>query len=186
MSTASNSWLHNERKTRPLILVLSFVIPAVVVALRYIPRPEISDAMMANVYLLPRLNALLNGSAFFLLIAALLAIRRKNVLLHKRLTTAALLLSILFLVSYVLFHLLAPETSFGGEGFAKGSYYFILITHVMLSAVIVPFALFAYSHGLAGRYDRHRRLVRYTFPMWLYVTFTGPVVYLMISPYYPF
>lgn len=186
MTAASSTWLHNEKKTKPLIIFVSILIPAVVIALRYIPRPELSDATMEQIYLLPKMNALLNGSAFLLLIAALVAIKAKRIEMHKRLTTSALLLSVLFLVSYVAFHLLAEETSYGGVGFLKGVYYFVLLTHVLLSAVIVPFALFAYSHGLSGRIDRHRKMVRYTFPMWLYVTFTGPLVYVMISPYYPF
>lgn len=179
-------WIKNERLTRRIILVVSLVIPVVVTALRYIPQPELSEATKAALYKLPLLNALLNGTAFLLLVAALLAIKRKNVGLHQRFTTGAMLLSALFLVSYVVFHYTSPETSYGGEGSMKTIYYLVLISHVLLSAVIVPLALLAWTHGYSKRIEKHRRIVKMAYPMWLYVTLTGVLVYLMIEPYYPY
>lgn len=179
-------WIKNEALTNRLILALSLVIPVAVAALRYIPQPDLSLSTQESLYALPLLNACLNGSAFFLLIAALLAIKRKNIAMHKRFTTFAVLLSALFLVSYVIFHYTTPPTAYGGEGLLRPIYYFILITHILLSAVIVPLALLAYAHGFSGRYAQHRKIVKWAYPLWLYVTSTGVIVYLMISPYYPF
>lgn len=180
------NWIKNEALTNKVILIISLIIPVAVASLRYIPQPELSTSTQASLYTLPLLNATLNGSAFFLLLAALMAIKRKNINLHKRLTTLAVLLSALFLVSYVIFHFTTPPTAYEGEGFIRPLYYFILVTHIVLSAVIVPLALLAYTHGYAGRYDKHRKIVKWAYPLWLYVTSTGVIVYLMISPFYPY
>jgi putative membrane protein len=96
----------------------------------------------------------------------------------------AIVLSILFLVSYIAHHLLAGDTKFGGEGLMKGVYYFILLTHIPLAAIILPFILFTAYRGLTGEYVSHRKLSRYTWPLWLYVSITGVLVYVFISPYY--
>ena len=90
----------------------------------------------------------------------------------------------LFLVSYILFHGFLPETAYGGEGNVKIVYYIILFSHILLSAIIVPLALTAYAHGLAGRIEQHRKIVKFAFPIWLYVTITGVIVYIMIQPFY--
>jgi putative membrane protein len=115
-----------------------------------------------------------------------MAIRQGKVARHKALNTAALALSALFLVSYVAFHLLTESTKFGGEGAIRMVYFAILISHILLSAIIVPLALFSYARGLAGDIERHRRIAKITMPMWLYVTATGVIVFWMISPYYPY
>jgi putative membrane protein len=119
-----------------------------------------------------------------LLLWALLAIRQKNYVQHKRLMLFAMLLSILFLVSYIAHHLFAGETKFGGEGTMKTIYYIILATHIPLAAVILPFILFTAYRALVGEYDKHKKLARYTWPLWLYVSITGVLVYVFISPYY--
>ena len=151
-----------------------------------VPAAEgLSEADLERVYLLPRLNALLNGTAFCCLALSLASIRKGNVARHKQLNTAALGLSALFLISYVAFHLLTESTRYGGEGPVRTLYFVILISHILLSVAIVPLALFSYARGLAGDVARHRRIARITMPMWLYVTATGVIVYLMISPYYP-
>lgn len=178
--------VQNQKKTRNLIIVVSFVIPVVVTALRYIPTPDFSEATQHQLYYLPFFNAVLNGTAFLLLIGALWAIKNKKVALHRRLTTSAVALSALFLVSYVIFHWTCSETPYGGEGSLKTFYYIILITHILLSAVIVPLVLFAFTHALAGRFEKHKRVVKYAYPMWIYVTFTGVLVYWMIQPFYPY
>ena len=177
----------NPTAVRRFVWTVSIAIPLVVVALFLIPPAEgLSDATLRKVYWLPRLNALLNASAFTCLFVSLRSIRRGQVARHKALNTAALALSALFLVSYVTFHLLTESTKFGGEGAIRTVYFIILVSHILLSAAIVPLALFSYARGLMGDIQRHRRIARITMPMWLYVTATGVIVYLMISPYYPF
>ena len=177
----------NPTAVRRFVWTVSIAIPLVVVALFLIPPAEgLSDETLRKVYWLPRLNALLNASAFTCLFVSLRSIRRGQVARHKALNTAALALSALFLVSYVTFHLLAESTKFGGEGAIRTVYFIILVSHILLSAAIVPLALFSYARGLMGDIQRHRRIARITMPMWLYVTATGVIVYLMISPYYPF
>lgn len=177
----------NPTAVRRFVWTVSIAIPLVVVALFLIPPAEgLSDETLRKVYWLPRLNALLNASAFTCLFVSLRSIRRGQVARHKALNTAALALSALFLVSYVTFHLLTESTKFGGEGAIRTVYFIILVSHILLSAAIVPLALFSYARGLMGDIQRHRRIARITMPMWLYVTATGVIVYLMISPYYPF
>ncbi len=177
----------NPVAVRRFVWTVSIAIPLVVVALFLIPPAEgLSQDILRQVYWLPRLNAALNGSAFVCLLVSFLSIRKGNIARHKSLNTAALALSALFLVSYVTFHLLTESTKFGGEGPIRAVYFVILISHILLSAAIVPLALFSYARGLLGDVARHRRIARITMPMWLYVTATGVIVYLMISPYYPF
>jgi putative membrane protein len=137
-----------------------------------------------EVYYLPMLNAFINGSTFFVLLFALRAIKNKNIQLHQRLMTTALGLSVLFLLSYVTYHALTESTPYGGEGMMKGIYLVILLTHIVLSAAVVPLVLVTFSRALSQKFDKHKRIARITLPIWLYVTFTGVVVYLMISPYY--
>ena len=181
------STIANPTAVRRFVWTVSIAIPLVVVALFLIPPAEgLSDETLRKVYWLPRLNALLNASAFTCLFVSLRSIRRGQVARHKALNTAALALSALFLVSYVTFHLLTESTKFGGEGAIRTVYFIILVSHILLSAAIVPLALFSYARGLMGDIQRHRRIARITMPMWLYVTATGVIVYLMISPYYPF
>jgi putative membrane protein len=177
----------NPRAVQRFVWTLSIAVPLIVTGLYLIPPAEgLSEETLRQVFWLPRLNALLNGTAFCCLTASLLAIRRGNVARHKALNTAALTLSALFLVSYVAFHLLTESTKFGGEGAIRTVYFAILISHILFSAVIVPLALFSYARGLAGDIERHRRIAKITMPMWLYVTATGVVVFWMISPYYPY
>jgi putative membrane protein len=155
-----------------------------VVLLGVLPGLEMSDEMKEAMYLLPKLNAFINGTAFVVLIAAFIAIKNKNVALHKKLTTTAMFLSILFLLSYITFHFTTESTHYCGEGAMKYLYFFILITHILLSAIIVPLVLFTYARGHMMQVEKHRRIAKITWPLWLYVTATGVIVYLMISPCY--
>ena len=152
------------------------------------------------VYGLPKLNAILNGTCSFLLLLSLYFIRKKNIAMHKRINITAFVLSSLFLISYVTFHYFAKETRYGdidhndivdtAELTAAGNfrmiYFIILISHIVLAAVVLPLVLLSFYRGLKMQVDKHRKLVRWSFPIWLYVTITGVVVYLMISPYYNF
>lgn len=166
---------------KTLIIVLSIVVPVLVAILYLLPKNfEVGE----EVFYLPMLNAFLNGSTFFILIFALRAIKKRKIQLHQKLMTTALILSILFLLSYVTYHALTESTSFGGEGIVKGIYFFILLTHIVLSAAVVPLVLVTFSRALSQKFDKHKKIARITLPIWLYVTFTGVVVYLMISPYY--
>jgi putative membrane protein len=172
----------NDKQAKTLIWIFSFVIFAVVVSLGRMPKLEVDLGF--DIHIFAAINAAVNAMVAVLLVAAYIAVRKKRYAQHKKLMLAAIYLSVLFLLSYIAHHLLGGETKFGGEGSIRYFYYFILITHIILAALILPFILFTAYHGLTGEYEKHKKLSRYTWPLWLYVTITGPVVYLMISPYY--
>lgn len=138
------------------------------------------------VFFLPKLNAIINGTCSVLLLVSLYQIKGGNIQTHKILNITTFILSSLFLVSYIIFHATGIRTSYGGEGIVKYIYYFILITHIILAAVVLPVVLLSFYSGLKMNVPRHRKLVRWSFPIWLYVTITGVIVYLMIAPYYTF
>ena len=133
---------------------------------------------------LPALNAMLNGTAAVFLVAGYLLIRRGRRTLHKRCMLGALTTSALFLTSYVIYHANAGSRPFGGEGWVRGAYFAILITHVVLAAAILPLALVTTARALRSEYDRHVRIARWTLPIWLYVSVTGVVIYLMLYQLY--
>jgi putative membrane protein len=169
----------NEQKVqsfRKLIVALSIIIP-LAVALLFGIRIDGVDLSF-----LPPIYATINGITAVVLISALLAIKAKNIKLHQRLIQFALVLSLLFLVAYVAYHMTSDSTPYGGQ--LTYLYYTILISHIVLSVVVIPIVLFAYLHAWKGDYDKHKKWVRFAFPIWLYVAVTGVVVYLMISPYY--
>ena len=133
---------------------------------------------------LPPIYASVNGLTAVLLVGAIVAIKKGNRSLHERLIKLALICSSLFLIMYVAYHMTSDSTPYGGEGFLKYVYFFILISHILLSVVIIPFVLVSYTRALLGKFDGHKKIARITFPLWLYVAVSGVVVYLMISPYY--
>ena len=166
---------------KPLIIIASLLIPVVVASLYLMPKGfEVGE----EVYFLPKLNAFINGTASLVLIAAFFAIKNKNIKLHRNLMLTALILSALFLLSYITYHSLTVSTPFGGEGVIRNIYFIILLSHIILAIVIVPLVLITFSRALAEKFDKHKKIARITLPLWLYVTITGVVVYLMISPYY--
>lgn len=168
-----------------IAMVVSIVVFVLVVLLNkrvLNPPTEFPDF----IYRLPLLHAIINGTCAVLLVVSLRAIKAKNVAKHKALNLTAFGLSALFLISYVIYHFFVPETSYGGEGALRYAYYFILITHIILAAVVLPLILLSFWYALNDKIDKHRKIVRFTFPIWLYVAVTGVVVYLMISPYYNF
>ncbi len=128
------------------------------------------------------ISALINGSCFLILVTSFIAIRNKNVNLHKRLNTTAMVLSFLFLVNYIVYHYLSGDTKYGGD--LVGLYYFTLISHILLAGISLPMILTAWTRGFMGDVKGHRRIVRWTYPIWLYVTLTGVLVYVFLSPYY--
>ncbi|MCS6895781.1 MAG: DUF420 domain-containing protein [Bacteroidia bacterium] len=170
-----------EHRLRPLIWGVSVAIPLVVIVLLSLPRVNIG----IDTSFIPRLNALINTSVSILLIVGYFLIRRKQIALHRKVMLTALGLSVVFLISYVIYHLTHEEVRFGGTGWIKAMYLFILISHVGLSVFVVPLALFTIYPALLHRYGDHRKLARWTFPIWLYVSVTGVLVYVFLSPYYP-
>ncbi|UII24799.1 DUF420 domain-containing protein [Fulvivirga maritima] len=170
--------INKEVKYKKLIVALSIVIP-VAVAVLFKVRIEGYDFSF-----LPPIYAGINGLTAIGLIAGLVAIKQKNMKLHETLMKVCIGLSAAFLVMYVAYHMTSDSTAFGGEGAIKYIYYFILITHILLSIAVIPLVLFTFVRALSERFDAHRKLAKITFPIWLYVAITGVVVYVMISPYY--
>lgn len=133
---------------------------------------------------LPPVYAGINGLTAIILTLAVIQIKKGNRKGHERLIKGAMALSLLFLTMYIAYHITSESTSFGGEGYIKYAYYFILITHIILSVVVIPFVLYAYLFGSTNQLEKHKKIVRYSFPLWLYVAISGVIVYIMISPYY--
>jgi putative membrane protein len=180
-----------------LIATISIIVFLLVVLLSQLPKAE---SVPPFVKYLPVLNAFLNGTCTVILLVSFYFIRKKKVEVHKRLNISAVVLSTIFLLSYVLFHSFGVETRYGdldhngvvdaAEKIAAGNlrlvYFGILITHIILAAIVLPLVLLSLYRGLTNQVQLHRKIVRWSFPVWLYVTISGVIVYLMISPYYNF
>ncbi len=172
-----------KKKSMLWIRILSIAIPVAVAILLGLPtKLDLGDW----VYNLPHVIGGLNTLTSICLILALVAVKKKNIKLHQQMNSAAFVLGAIFLVCYVIYHASAPSTPFGGEGAIRYVYYFFLISHIALSIGVVPLVLLAFFYALNGMIDKHKKIVKYTFPIWLYVSVTGVTVYLMISPYYTF
>lgn len=171
----------NDKKAGWLIGIFSVVVFAAVVALGKL---NLDIKVDFDVHVFARINAIINSTVSVLLVAALIAVKRKSYEWHKRLMMTAMVLSIFFLVSYIAHHLLAGDTKFGGEGTIRYIYFFILITHIFLAAIILPFILFTAYRAMIAEYPQHKKLARITWPIWFFVAVTGVVVYWLISPYY--
>jgi putative membrane protein len=169
----------NEKKVNRGITIISILIPVVVAILFGVRLPNVEPLSF-----LPPIYAGINGLTAVLLILAVWAIKNGKQKLHQRLMTTCILFSLLFLVMYVAYHMTSDSTPFGGEGWVRYLYYFILVSHILLSIAIIPLVLHTYSRAYMKNFERHRKLARITFPVWLYVAITGVIVYLMISPYY--
>jgi putative membrane protein len=172
-----------EKKYSKWIVLLSVAIPLVVVLLFSVNLKKMGFAV-ESLSFLPPIYASINGLTAVLLISAVLAIKNGNRKLHENLMKMAIACSIAFLGMYVAYHMTSDSTKFGGEGAVKYVYYFILVTHIVLSILIIPLVLITYVRALAQIFDKHKKIAKITFPIWLYVAITGVVVYLMISPYY--
>ena len=185
----------NDGRAKILIWTLSFIIFAAVV---FLSKYKLSVDLGFNPHLFAKLNATINSIVAFLLIGGLIAVKQKKYLLHKRIMLTAISISVLFLLSYIAHHLLAGETRYGDTdhnglvteaeklqaGTLRNLYYFLLITHIPLAAIVLPFILFTAYRALTGDYNRHKKLVRFTWPLWFYVAVSGVLVYYLISPYY--
>ena len=172
-----------EKKYNKLIIAVSVLIPIVVAILFGVKLKDFGYNVEPLTFL-PPIYATTNAFTAVLLIAAVIAIKNGNRKVHERLMTSAIALSIAFLVMYVAYHMTADSTKFGGTGSIRYVYFFILITHIVLSIVIIPMVLITYVRALCKNFDKHKKIARVTFPIWLYVAISGVVVYLMISPYY--
>lgn len=172
-----------ELKYRKWIIILSITIPIVVAILFGIKLKDFGFNV-EPLNFLPPIYATINGFTAVLLIAAVIAIKNGKRKLHENLMKTAIACSVAFLGMYVAYHMTADSAKFGGEGIIRPIYFFILITHIVLSIIIIPLVLITFVRALAQRFDKHKKLARITFPLWLYVAITGVIVYLMISPYY--
>lgn len=172
----------NEKSYSVPIILISFAIPIVVAILYIMPKPD--KTLGFDISILPAFHAILNSITTFTLMSGYYFIISKNKLYHKICMITSLVLSGLFLISYVIYHSLSEPTHFGGEGTVKMIYYFLLITHIIFAALIVPLVLITVSKTLTRRFDQHKKIARWALPIWLYVTITGVIVYFMIAPYY--
>ena len=181
----SNDMNHaKQRNYNSLIWFLTILIIGVILGTYLLPTNP--DATIGGIELtvLPMLNAILNSFTFVFLLSALIMIKKKNIKMHRRLIIAAFVTTFLFFISYLTYHSMAESTSYCGDGALMYIYYFTLITHIVLAALIVPLALITLGRGLNMEVEKHRKIARWTMPLWLYVSLTGVLVYLMISPYY--
>lgn len=169
----------DEKKYNKLIVVLSIAIPLVVAALFGIKIPNVKPLTF-----LPPIYASINALTTFVLVAGFWAITNKKIKLHQRLMQTAMILSVLFLAMYVAYHMTSDSTKYGGDGVLKYIYYVILITHIVLSIVVIPFVLITYVRAITQNFEKHKKIARITFPLWLYVAVSGVLVFIMISPYY--
>ena len=172
-----------KQKFNKFIIVVSIVIP-VVVAILFGVKLKDFGYDIEPLSFLPPIYATINGITAVVLVAAVMAIKNGKQKLHERLMTSAICLSVAFLVMYVAYHMTADSTKFGGEGAIRYLYFFLLISHILLSIIIIPLVLITYVRALSESFDRHRKIAKITFPIWLYVAVTGVIVYLMISLYY--
>ena len=178
-----NENLSKEKKYNKWIIVLAIVVPLVVAVLSRMKLQDFGIEVEPLTFL-PPIYAAINGLTALILIIAFIAIKNKNLVLHESLMKTAIWCSAVFLILYVAYHMTSDSTKFGGEGTIKYVYYFILITHILLSIIIIPFVLITYVRAITNNIERHKKIAKITFPLWLYVAITGVIVFLMISPYY--
>ena len=192
-----NQVISGNRKYLNLIKIISIIIPFAVATLFILPSKMSLGEWVAY---LPHLNAIINSITSILLVAALMSVLNKNIELHRNLMSVSFVLGSIFLVSYIIYHSSVPGVVFGDIdsngsldmdernvlGFLRLFYLFFLLTHIMFSIVVVPFVLVTFYFSLTDQIARHKKIVKFTFPIWLYVSITGVIVYFMIRPYYQF
>ena len=181
MNLPEPSITKNDKLAKRIIWTVSIVVFAVVVLLHEL---KIKVDLGFDVHIFATINAMINGTVAILLVLGIYFVKSKRYVLHKKTMNLSILLSLLFLLSYIAHHILADSTSFGGVGVVKGMYYFILTTHILLAGLSLPFILFTAYRASIAEFPAHKRMAKYVFPVWLYVAVTGVIVYLMISPYY--
>ena len=166
-------------KYNKLIITVSILIPIVVAVLFTVKLPNVEPLSF-----LPPIYASINAFTALILILALIAIKNKKIKLHSKLMQTAIALSLVFLLMYVAYHMTSESTAFGGEGWIRYFYFFILISHILLSITVIPFVLITYVRAITNDIEAHKKIAKITFPLWLYVAISGVIVYIMISPYY--
>ncbi len=173
----------NDKRAKTVIGLVSVVVFLAVVALdkHIIPTPP---TLPFDVHVFAFINSVINSMVSVLLLLGLFTAKNRNFILHKKIMFAAMFLSVLFLLSYICHHLWAGDTHYGGEGLIKYIYFFLLTTHIILAAVILPFILFTAYRALTSEFPKHKKMAKYTWPLWFYVSVTGVIVYWMIQPYY--
>ncbi|MBA6152255.1 DUF420 domain-containing protein [Gelidibacter maritimus] len=172
-----------EKKYNKWIVLLSIAIPLIVAALFGVNLRDMGFDVEPLTFL-PPIYATINGLTAVLLISAFVAIRKKNIALHKTLMTTAIGCSVLFLLMYIAYHMTSDSTPYGGDGIMRYIYFSILISHILLSIIIIPFVLITYVRAITNNIERHKKIARITFPIWLYVAVSGVIIYILISPYY--
>ena len=184
------NWMSNQtddKKVLRIIYALSVFVPVAVAFLMVLPaewKQGIGISENSAVSSFPFLHAVLNGSTFVCLVAAGIAIKKKKITVHKTFMLTAFVLSSLFLISYIIYHLTHPSAKFGGEGAVRYVYFFILLSHILLSVPVIPLALLSIYRGWTNDIVKHKRIVKFAFPIWLYVALTGVMVYVFMQPYY--
>jgi putative membrane protein len=170
---------HPKSKYNIWIWIISIVVPVAVAVLFTVRIPGVE-----RMGFLPPIYATINALTAVILIISVIQIKKGNRKNHEFLMKTAILLSLVFLLLYIAYHMTSDSTKYGGDGIVKYLYYFILITHIMLSITVIPFVLITYVRAITGKFEKHKSIARITFPLWLYVAITGVIVYVMISPYY--
>lgn len=168
------------KRTSIWIWVLSIVIPGLVALIYF--GPKFSPG--TDLRILPRIYSTINFITAIILVLALIAIKQKKIMRHRSFMITALILSALFLILYVIYHSSSESVKFGGEGIIRSVYYFFLISHILLSVTVIPFVLITFSRALKSDFEKHKKIARWTWPLWFYVAVSGVIVYFMISPYY--
>ena len=181
MNYPKPSFVKNDKKANILIWSVSLIVFVAVVVLHEL---KIEIDLGFDVHVFAELNAFINGTVAVLLLMGLVLVKLKSFLLHKKVMNLSIVLSVLFLLSYIAHHVLAESTTFGGTGTIKTTYYIVLISHIILAGLSLPFILFTAYRASISEFDKHKKLARFVYPIWLYVAITGVVVYVMIQPYY--
>lgn len=182
-------WLTREPQTdlsKKLNIAAWIITALVLILVGLMRRPDLKIPLPDGVSFtfLPPIHATINALAAFVLIGALVAVKAGRIALHRQFIMAAMVLSVLFLLSYVAYHFTTVETRYGGEGIMRSIYFILLISHIVLAAISLPLILLTFVAGWTNHFATHRRLARWVFPIWLYVAITGPLCYLMLRPYY--
>ncbi|HLS67140.1 MAG TPA: DUF420 domain-containing protein [Pseudogracilibacillus sp.] len=175
---------NSQKSYTGIIWGVSIVAVLIILVINYIPLQTRDDIFGIDIHTLPLFNAIFNGTSLLLLLCAFAMIKKGNIKAHRNFIFAAFTVTFFFLVTYLTYHTLAPSTSFGGDGALKYTYYIVLITHILTAPILLPLALFTVARGLTMQKEKHRKMARWTMPIWLYVNVTGVLVYILISPYY--
>lgn len=173
--------MKGEGKYTGWIVLIAIVLPVAVAILYIMPKGDGASEMVKSI---PFMNAIFNGASFLALVFGLVAIRNGKKMVHRGFMMGAMAMSALFLVGYVIYHSQVPSTPFGGEGIIRWIYFIILITHIILAAGLAPLVLITFARALKGDFEKHKKIAKWTYPIWLYVSLTGIIVYMMIEPYY--